>query len=304
MVGYVVCDKYELKVREFRVYNGYYCGLCKTVGSRHGQVLRPGLSYDMSFLALMLAALTGPDSRISAEHCAAHHIRKKPVVRNSAVDYASDIMMLLGWANHADDEKDGDLSASDRILTPVWKKLRAEAGRVSKQLPDTARAIGGALRALDGLEAAGNASIDAAANTFADVMKAVFLGYFREFLPNGNVDEALIKTLSAFARSLGRWIYLIDAADDFYEDRKSGSYNVFAVRFGSDLKAAKNAAAGALYHDLAQASAAFDLMDVRENHGILENVIDSGLRKKTEEVLNYFGQPKPKAPKDTYRVID
>ncbi|MDI9494271.1 MAG: DUF5685 family protein, partial [Bacillota bacterium] len=31
MLGYVVPDKPELKIREFELYSGYYCGLCKSV---------------------------------------------------------------------------------------------------------------------------------------------------------------------------------------------------------------------------------------------------------------------------------
>ena len=44
MLGYVKIDKGELKVREYEVYTGYYCGVCKSIGRRYGQLPRMVLS--------------------------------------------------------------------------------------------------------------------------------------------------------------------------------------------------------------------------------------------------------------------
>ena len=57
MFGYVITQKEELRIREFSVYNGYYCGLCKTIGAEYGQLLRMGLQFEMAFLALFLESL-------------------------------------------------------------------------------------------------------------------------------------------------------------------------------------------------------------------------------------------------------
>ena len=55
MLGYVTIDKNELKVRDYTLYQGYYCGICKSIAKRIGQIPRLGLSYDAVFLALILA---------------------------------------------------------------------------------------------------------------------------------------------------------------------------------------------------------------------------------------------------------
>ena len=57
MLGYVKIDKGELKVREYEVYCGYYCGICKSIGRRYGQLPRMALSYDAAFLAILLASI-------------------------------------------------------------------------------------------------------------------------------------------------------------------------------------------------------------------------------------------------------
>ena len=36
MTGYVIADKPEMKVREFELYNSYYCGVCKSIAARYG----------------------------------------------------------------------------------------------------------------------------------------------------------------------------------------------------------------------------------------------------------------------------
>ena len=57
MLGYVTIAKSELKIREYDVYQGYYCSICKAIGKRCGQLPRMTLSYDAVFLAMVLAAL-------------------------------------------------------------------------------------------------------------------------------------------------------------------------------------------------------------------------------------------------------
>ena len=59
MFGYVEPDKPELKIREFEVFRGYYCGVCKSIGKRFGQVPRISLNYDLAFLAVLLDSTQG-----------------------------------------------------------------------------------------------------------------------------------------------------------------------------------------------------------------------------------------------------
>jgi hypothetical protein len=76
MLGYVQIHKPELKVREYEIYTGYYCGICKYIGREYGQLPRMALSYDAAFLALLLASVSEEPDRPTQEHCAVHHIKK------------------------------------------------------------------------------------------------------------------------------------------------------------------------------------------------------------------------------------
>ena len=59
MLGYVTCEKAELKVREYELYSAYYCGVCKSIGARYGQLARTVLSYDSVFLSMLLDGVSG-----------------------------------------------------------------------------------------------------------------------------------------------------------------------------------------------------------------------------------------------------
>ena len=54
MYGYIVVDQPELKFREFDKYRSYYCGLCDSLAEAHGLKGQISLSYDMTFLVILL----------------------------------------------------------------------------------------------------------------------------------------------------------------------------------------------------------------------------------------------------------
>lgn len=57
MLGYITPDKPELKVREYEMYSAYYCGICKAIKRRHGEIPRLVLSYDSVLLAMILSSV-------------------------------------------------------------------------------------------------------------------------------------------------------------------------------------------------------------------------------------------------------
>ena len=69
MYGYIVMNKPELKIREYERYRAYYCGLCKSLKTDAGMRGQISLSYDMTFLALLLSALYEPETVEKKEHC-------------------------------------------------------------------------------------------------------------------------------------------------------------------------------------------------------------------------------------------
>ncbi len=127
MLGYVTIDKNELKVRDYTLYQGYYCGIFKSIAKRIGQIPRLGLSYDAVFLALVLAGFEERKDMPKMEHCITHPIEKKPVIyENAAIDYGADVMVILSYHKFLDDWKD-EKSLREKpfctMLTESWKDV-------------------------------------------------------------------------------------------------------------------------------------------------------------------------------------
>ena len=76
------------------------------------------------------------------------------------------------------------------------------------------------LRALSEVEAAHSDSPDAAANCFGALMASLFV---RE-------EDYWSRTLRLFGASLGRFIYMVDAACDYDADTRKHSYNPVSAR--------------------------------------------------------------------------
>lgn len=319
MLGYVRIDKGELKVREYEIYTGYYCGVCKSIGARYGQLPRMTLSYDAAFLAVLLASFDESPDVPDPEHCIGHHIKKKTVIRNRAVDFAADIMLILAWYKLEDNIRDeGSISA--RAAITAFKRLHR---KLYSQYPELCNSIGKDLAKLAGLEAAGCSDLDMVSDLFAGIMQTIFTSglhhlYGSRFdqdpreaedsMSDDRTDPAPLLSIDAFDEKplvpaeslasagyhLGKWIYLIDAADDIGENTESGVYNPLLNRYGfnsgtetvSDFKSRiRDDLSRNLYSCLAALGRYLDLPDIRKNRGIIENIIYLGLNRKTEEIL-------------------
>ena len=57
MFGYIIVNKQELKFKEFDVYRSYYCGLCQVLKEKYGMPGQMTLTYDLTFLILLLTDL-------------------------------------------------------------------------------------------------------------------------------------------------------------------------------------------------------------------------------------------------------
>ena len=83
MFGYVTPLKPELKIREYEMFRGYYCGVCMHIKDNFGNIPRLALNYDMAFLGLLLDALHSEEPNIQFKRCMAHPLKNKPMIINN-----------------------------------------------------------------------------------------------------------------------------------------------------------------------------------------------------------------------------
>jgi len=287
MVGYVVCNKAELKMREFELYRSYYCGICKSVGKRIGQLPRLTLDYDFVFIAMLLAALSAEKEDAEMQHCLIHPIKKISVTKNNKwIDYTADVMILLVYYNLLDDKND-----EHKIRGTVGSGVLAgKAKKLKKKYPKLAEVIEKEIDALTALENENSKELDLCGDTFAKIMEEVFAGEAVKDL----VPQDQTRMLKHIGNNLGRWIYFADALDDCEADIKSKSYNPVLKRFEysaekETIEEFKQRISGQmdfiLVSCLKEIESAYTLLDIKKNNGVLENIIYLGLLKKTEFLL-------------------
>ena len=286
MLGYVRIDKGELKVREYDTYMGYYCGVCKSIGARYGQLPRMVLSFDAAFLALILSSLDEKTDQLSQEHCIVHHIQKKPVIRNAAIDYAADVMLILAWYKLADDVQDEGKLSAKATMTAFRRVHRKLYGRYPALCDDMERL----LSQLTALENEKCASLDQVADCFSQIMRIIFEDGVRRLYGQ---EHPGITLLGDIGYHLGKWIYLADAIDDLEENRSDGTYNPLFYRFqiGADetIPDFKERILGDLrfnmFQYLAVIAGSLDGLDMSKHRGIIDNIVYFGLNHQTRILL-------------------
>ena len=285
MYGYVRTHAPELKVREQEYYRAVYCGLCRTMGKCTGQCSRMTLSYDFTFFALVRMALTGERIEIERRRCLAHPTRKRPMAKpNEDLALCACTSAILAYHKIRDDLRDerGMKRTAATVAAPFVDSIRRRA--MKRGYTDADRRVDLAMRKLCELEASRPPSVDEPATLFGELM-ATLLGYGLE----GNQA----KLARSIGLHVGRFVYILDAADDYAEDVRKGRYNPLACLYGdpsmtelSDRK--RGELKIALLSELTELERAFDLLDTADDPdltGLLSNILYEGLPRQAERVL-------------------
>ena len=278
MYGYVRPDKGELKVREYEQYRAMYCGLCRALKARCGFGARLFLSYDLCFFAMLLSGARGELPLLCAKRCPVSIFRKRSCVRTTpAMETAADLTVLLAYEKARDgvrDEKGFKKLAARLTKCFLSRKYRKSAAR----LPEIAKACREGIEALSKLEKENASSLDKPAAAFAQSLSCA----------SSCFPEEQRRQAELLLYHIGRWVYIVDAWDDFEADLQSGNYNCIRARY--DLKSArdKNAHAQELADTLAlsaqTAASAAELMELGPWRGIIENILYLGLPAAVREV--------------------
>ena len=260
MIGYLIASASSLTEEERIRYKATYCGLCRTLKDRHGQISRLTLNYDMTFLILLLQSLYEPEEKSGVETCIAHPREKREWWRSEISDYAADMNVALAYLNRLDDWRD-DGSVLALAESGILKKAYQET---AEKYPRQCAAMEQSIMELSYLEKNGIEDPDAAAATFGHLLGSVFV--WRE--------DRWQEPLYRLGDSLGRFIYLLDAAVDLEKDAYKDSYNPFRKYYGLDNEERFR---DILKIFLADAVIQFDFLPLVKDVDLMKNILCSGL---------------------------
>ena len=127
MFGYLTADTATLTEEQLKRYQACYCGLCRSLEKRHGQLSRLTLNYDVTFLVLLLSSLYEPGETAGEGTCIRHPKTPQPWINNEVCDYAADVNLALAYLKCLDDwEDEGSLLAltQARVLRPGYETVQ------------------------------------------------------------------------------------------------------------------------------------------------------------------------------------
>lgn len=143
MFGYVIADLGRLTEAQRLRYHSVYCGLCRALYADYGAAGALALTYDMTFLTLLLAALYEPEERSGAARCLRHPVRAQQWASSEFTAYAAAMNCLLAWENCRDDwadEKKLSAAAAGGMLAPGREEGRGAVPGEGGGHPPRARA--------------------------------------------------------------------------------------------------------------------------------------------------------------------
>ncbi len=278
MFGYVTAAKNQLGEEDYKTFCAYYCGLCRAMGRECSQLSRLGLSYDITFLALVLSSALGGEHEFAYRRCAAHPLKKRrSAVNDRAVDYAAAMGAMLTYRKLDDDRRDDRSLKAAAGLAALRRGYRRACGKY----PQEEAMIRRQLEKLSALEEAGCGLIDETADAFAKILEHMFSPCFID-------DDGARRALAWLGYNLGRWIYIMDAYNDMERDMEEGSYNPLLAG-GKTPDFYRGGAAEeielSLTFTLENIASAFELIELGENKRVIGKMIYTCLKQKQRAVL-------------------
>lgn len=262
MFGYITPDLSRLTEEQKQAYRAVYCGLCHSLKSRCGQTGRVSLSNDMTFLAMLLSSLYDTGTTETVSRCALHPVKQHTALSSKYIDYAADMNVLLFYLKCRDQNLDEN-SLPGKAGERTFRK-KAEAVRA--RWPVQAARAEDALNRLWAGEKAADPDPDLLCNLSGEMLGACFVPY---------PEDIWAPQLYAVGEGLGRFVYWMDAWEDYDADIKAGRFN--PLRSYHDRNDYEDFCRETLEMLIAEATEHFELLPLEKNLDILRNILYSGV---------------------------
>jgi len=277
MFGYVKPDNPYLYMKDDTLYKAFYCGLCKSLKEEYGQSARFSLTYDMSFMSCFLHNYLGIDIKIDQGHCVTHVIRHTPIAKPDELSKKlAGINVMLAYYKGVDDKNDEKKGLVKRVA------FRHGYKKASKQYPEIKNILETGFEKLSNLEKENSSSIDIVSDVFACILQDVS----KELLKDKSTEYTQM-----FFYNLGKWIYLIDAFDDYDKDIKSNNFNVFYNEYKENdfnllITNHKQEISFIFNSIFMQISSSYSNIKMKFNSDLINNIVNRGLPMTTNKIFN------------------
>ena len=256
MFGYIVLSSSASKENK-KIYREAYCGLCHVLKEKYGKTGALALSYDMTFLSLLLSDIEDSPVRKGEERCLVHPFLSHKFFTTPVMEYTSSMQILLSHYALLDHNADEKTEKTDRFLPFIPE--------IEEKYPRQCSALKRSLEMIWEKEKKGEADSEGNALLFGEALGEIFV-----------MDETshFAPDLRLMGCAIGRFIYLMDAWDDRKKDTKKGRYNPLPPDItGEEMRKTLIGAASA-------ATMAMAHMPLDDYVPIFDNILYSGMWSK------------------------
>lgn len=295
MFGYIRPFRDEMRIKDYQLYKSVYCGLCKSMKKNYGILSTLTLNYDCTVLAILYMSVKKEKCSVRKERCSVNPFKNCLLCscEGDALRFSGAVSVIMCYQK-----------LRDTIIDSAFpKKIAAVLGRIAlyynykkavnayPYIDDlTAEMMG---KQLDAEKT--DSGVDRSADPTAKLISKLCMSF--------SDDERLKRTLSVFGYHIGRWIYLMDAADDLEKDIKHHNFNPFSSRYEGDIKDTMKYCNEVLNMTVAQIILAYELLELHSFKAVLDNIIYSGLsyQQKNYTEMKYISKNKTE---DLYNALD
>ena len=254
MFGFITPNFNTLNEEEKSRYTSIYCGLCHSIRDNYNNISRLALTYDLTFLVMLLSSIYEPTEHNEPCNCIFHPGKKYTVSRNVYSDYCADLTVLLAYHKIKDDMHDDNTlraKIGETALRSQYKKVKNKHPELCKFTEDQMAKI----RKLEKVESPDNG--DMIAKEFGLILSYMF----------SVNNDIFSENLAKFGGNLGRFIYFMDAAIDLEKDEQN--YNPFKT-IAPPSKEDLMILAG-------NATKYYELLPIVKDSHILDNILYEGM---------------------------
>lgn len=270
MFGYININQKELSEENRKAYQAYYCGLCRRLKTNCGTKGQMLLNYDMTFLVVLMTGLYELENETLDFTCPIHPTKKRTAWMNEATDYAADMNVILAYYNMLDDWKD-ERAYAKRAFAKILNK---DYQRIMQKYPRQVKAIEEFMKKQEEAEQRKEKNLDIIAGLTGEMLGEIFAWK----------DDVWAEELRTLGFYMGKFIYLMDAYEDFEKDLKNKVYNPLMGLTEENQEDFETFCKLMLTSMMSECAKSFERLPILLHADILRNVLYSGVWTKYEYV--------------------
>ena len=260
----------ELTIRDYNTYMRYLRGVRRQMYKSYGFYACHLLRTNGVLFAILSDSLAGRMPTCKRQRVPGTLFRRSMMCLTLGIRQAAQVEVLLGWHSLQDRRYDE--------LRPLKRLRRAMDRLLLRRAYERAVQENPALERLFGQEREqAVVQMNLSAKNYSLAAEPMSNIYGTLYSTLATDDPSQYKSMRYIGSSIGRIFYLLDKAERFEKDKRSGRYNVFVV---NDLKGQTAAVENARRQALAAANdlmRVYSMLDIKLNRSLLDNIMLLGL---------------------------